>query len=136
VRTVRPARRRAARGCSRAARRFVAYFLRCVEVLQRAGVTPLCVFDGGKLPSKAAEEAERERCAVWRGAPTRAARAGAHARRLAPQRRKRTENREKAEAHVRSGAPALPPPLTTCTPCWRRAARRGADADGPPAARR
>jgi acetylglutamate kinase len=42
----------------------VAYFLRCVELLQRSGVEPVCVFDGGKLPSKAAEEAERERCVV------------------------------------------------------------------------
>jgi exonuclease-1 len=54
--------------------RFVAYFLRCVEVLQRAGVQPLCVFDGGPLPSKAGEEAERERCAQNRsGAARRAA---------------------------------------------------------------
>ena len=36
--------------------------MRCVQMLQRAGVEPLCVFDGDKLPSKAGEEAERERC--------------------------------------------------------------------------
>ena len=41
--------------------------MRCVELLQQAGVEPLCVYDGGKLPSKAGEEAERERCAGLRG---------------------------------------------------------------------
>ena len=42
--------------------RYVAYFLRCVEVMRAAGVEPVCVFDGDKLPSKAAEEAERATC--------------------------------------------------------------------------
>ena len=32
-----------------------------VEVLQRAGVTPVIVFDGGRLPMKAEEEAARAR---------------------------------------------------------------------------
>jgi hypothetical protein len=44
--------------------RYVAYFLRCVEVLRAAGVEPVCVFDGDKLPSKAAEEAERATCVL------------------------------------------------------------------------
>ena len=42
--------------------RYVAYFVRCVEVLRAAGVEPVCVFDGDKLPSKAVEEAERATC--------------------------------------------------------------------------
>lgn len=35
--------------------------MRQVELLQRVGVTPVCVFDGGKLPSKAGEEEQRAR---------------------------------------------------------------------------
>ena len=34
--------------------------MRQVALLQRAGVRPLCVFDGGPLPSKREEEAGRE----------------------------------------------------------------------------
>ena len=37
--------------------------MRLVKMLQSHGVTPLVVFDGGKLPSKVGEEAARERCA-------------------------------------------------------------------------
>ncbi len=37
-----------------------------VELLQRAGVTPLIVFDGGRLPMKGEEEASRARQASLR----------------------------------------------------------------------
>lgn len=43
------------------ARRFVAYCMKRVELLQRAGVTPIIIFDGGRLPMKAEEEAARAR---------------------------------------------------------------------------
>jgi exonuclease-1 len=43
----------------RATDKYVSYFLRQLDVLQRAGITPLCVFDGGPLPSKRAEEEAR-----------------------------------------------------------------------------
>jgi hypothetical protein len=44
-------------------RRYVTYFLKQVELLRKHGITPVCVFDGGKLPAKSKEEDERNRCA-------------------------------------------------------------------------
>ncbi len=34
-----------------------------VETLQQAGVSPIIIFDGGRLPMKSAEEGTRARCA-------------------------------------------------------------------------
>ena len=45
-------------GCMR---RFVSYCMSRVRVLRAAGVTPVIVFDGGKLPMKANEEEGRSR---------------------------------------------------------------------------
>ena len=42
-------------------RRFVSYCMSRVQVLRAAGVTPVIVFDGGKLPMKANEEEGRSR---------------------------------------------------------------------------
>lgn len=44
--------------------RFVAYCMKRVDLLQRAGVTPVIVFDGGRLPMKGDEEAFRARHAT------------------------------------------------------------------------
>lgn len=41
--------------------RHVAYCMARIELLLGAGVTPLVVFDGGRLPNKADEERSRER---------------------------------------------------------------------------
>ena len=60
--------------------RYVAYFLRCVEVMRAAGVEPVCVFDGDKLPSKAAEEAERATCVLASESAGRCSRAAARPR--------------------------------------------------------
>ena len=37
--------------------------MRRVEMLRRHGVTPVIVFDGGRLPMKREEEGSRSRCA-------------------------------------------------------------------------
>ena len=42
-------------------RRFVSYCMSRVQVLRAAGVIPVIVFDGGKLPMKANEEEGRSR---------------------------------------------------------------------------
>ncbi len=41
--------------------RFVSYCMGRVEVMRAAGVTPVIVFDGGRLPMKAGEEESRGR---------------------------------------------------------------------------
>ncbi|KAK9918966.1 hypothetical protein WJX75_008347 [Coccomyxa subellipsoidea] len=57
--------------------RFVAYCMQRVETLQQAGVSPIIIFDGGRLPMKASEEGSRAR--------------------------KRKENLEKARGHWQAG---------------------------------
>jgi len=44
-------------------RRHVQYCMQKVQMLQQCGVQPVIVFDGGRLPMKAAEEGSRSRCA-------------------------------------------------------------------------
>lgn len=41
--------------------RFVAYCMSRVELMRSNGVTPIIVFDGGRLPEKAGEEETRRR---------------------------------------------------------------------------
>lgn len=41
--------------------RFVSYCMGRVEIMRSAGVTPVIVFDGGRLPMKAGEEESRAR---------------------------------------------------------------------------
>ena len=41
--------------------RFVSYCMSRVDVLRAAGVTPVIVFDGGRLPMKEGEEESRSR---------------------------------------------------------------------------
>ena len=41
--------------------RCVAFCMQRVKLLQGCGVTPVLVFDGGRLPMKAEEESERHR---------------------------------------------------------------------------
>ena len=40
---------------------YVHYCMDRVDVMLRAGVKPIIIFDGGRLPAKAAEEASRHR---------------------------------------------------------------------------
>jgi hypothetical protein len=40
---------------------YVHYCMDRVDVMLRAGVKPVIIFDGGRLPAKAAEEASRHR---------------------------------------------------------------------------
>ena len=40
---------------------YISFFMDRVRVLQAAGVRPVLVFDGGRLPAKAAEEGTRQR---------------------------------------------------------------------------
>lgn len=74
---------RAAYSCSRElcqgvpTRRHIDYVLNRIGLLKRNGVTPVMIFDGGRLPSKADEEKSREKS--------------------------RNEQREKALAHLRAG---------------------------------
>jgi hypothetical protein len=103
--------------------RYVAYFLRCVEVLRAAGVEPVCVFDGDKLPSKAAEEAERATCVreSGRACPAAAARPrsadaraprcahAADAARSTESARRRTSARVRLAPPLRSGHRATLP---------------------------
>lgn len=42
-------------------RSYITFCLDRVDVLTRAGVTPVVVFDGGRLPAKAGEEGLRQR---------------------------------------------------------------------------
>ena len=53
-----PDHQRRSIGCMR---RFVSYCMSRVQVLRAAGVIPVIVFDGGKLPMKANEEEGRSR---------------------------------------------------------------------------
>jgi exonuclease-1 len=49
--------------------RFVNYCMSRVELLRGNGVTPVIVFDGGRLPMKAEEEETRRRCAMQQPCP-------------------------------------------------------------------
>lgn len=40
---------------------YISFFMDRVRVLQAAGVHPVLVFDGGRLPAKAGEEGTRQR---------------------------------------------------------------------------
>lgn len=47
--------------------RFVSYCMGRVELMRAAGVTPVIVFDGGRLPMKAGEEESRGRFVIADG---------------------------------------------------------------------
>ena len=42
--------------------RYIVSFMKRAHALRSVGITPVFVFDGGRLPGKAGEEADRARC--------------------------------------------------------------------------